>query len=244
MPGNRPASLSCRARLAPAVALGSEAYVVLDVLSTLLTLTVAGGFLALARMSRQGLHLFVAAGFGLLGLGFLFVAASHFGGPEPEAGEAARVIGLLTGSLTLLLSYATFHAGGGRPSLAAVTLGVIGGTLIIGATLWFVPPVARLALSAPSLAAMHGTMTAAFLGCAAMAGYGWHQRPTWGRAMVPLGYLCWAFSSYTWIFIDLGDATRFLPLAYAWRFGALALVLWAMGRRPRAPSPRLAEAPP
>ena len=80
------------------------------------------------------------------------------------------------------------------------------------------------------------TVAAAFLGCAGMAGYGWHQRPTWGRALVPLGFLCWAFSSYTWIFIDVGNASRFLGVAYAWRFAALGFVLWAMVRRPRRPA--------
>lgn len=223
----------------PAMALSPQTYAALDALSTVLTLAVAIGFLAIARFTRQGLHVIIAAGFGLLGLGFLFVSASHFSaGPQLQAGEAARIIGLLAGSLTLLLAYTTVHGERGRPPVLAILLGAVGGTLTLGAALWFLPPVGRLALSPHSLSVAYATVTLAFLGCAILAGYGWHKRPTWGRALVPLGFLCWAFSSYTWIFIDIGGDSRFLVLAYTWRFAALALVLWAMARRPRVAATR------
>lgn len=222
--------------------MAATAYVVLDAVSALLTFAVAGGFIWIARWSRQGLHAQVAAGFTLVGVGFLFVALGHAqGGTQGDRLDVARMLCQLTGALTLLLAYADYH-GTHRPHPLAVAVGAVGGAAAVGTLLWAIPP-----LGLPPLplyfATTYALMGVAFFGCTVLSGYGWHRRPTWGRAMVPLAFLCWTFSSYTWIFITLDGADHFLPVVYAWRLAAILLMLWAMVRRPRLPSTRLQDAP-
>lgn len=217
-------------------------FLVLDVLSCLLTLGIATGFLWLSRWSRQGLHAQLAAGFALMGVGFLFVALGHFeGGTEGDRLDATRIFLHVTGTLTLLLAYASHH-GTGRPHPLAVALGAVGGAVAFGALLWFIPPAGRLPPLPQYFALAYAVMTFALLGCCALSGYGWHKRPTWGRALVPLGFLAWAMSTYSWVFIVLGN-DRLVFLVYAWRFTAILLLIWAMVRRPRVPIPRSTDAP-
>lgn len=219
-------------------------YVVLDGASALLAVAVAGGFLSIARWSRAGLHYLVAAGFTLLAFGFAFVAASHFG-PEldADAADAMRIFSQLSGSLLLVFAYATYNLTG-RAHAAIVIGASFGAVVALGAIFyWLVPPVSSLPPLPGYFAVAYALMALSFLGCTAFSGYGWHARPTWGRALVPLGFLCWTFSTYTWIFIVLAGADEFLPVVYSWRFAAILLMLWAMVRRPRTPSLRFPDAP-
>jgi hypothetical protein len=218
-------------------------YVILDGASALLTLAVAAGFLAIARWSRAGLHYLVASGFTLLAAGFAFVSASHFGSRvDADAADAVRLFCQLTGSLLLLFAYGSFHVTG-KPHVVAVVLSAVGGVVGIGVLLHSAN---LLGADLPSLqwyfAIAYSLMSMAYLGCALLSGYGWHKRPTWGRAMVPLGFLCWTLSTYTWIFIVLAGTDQFLPVVYTWRFAAVLLMLWAMVRRPRMPSRRFPDA--
>ena len=219
-------------------------YVILDGASAMLTLAVAAGFVTIARWSRSGLHYLVATGFTLLATGFLFVSASHFGSPvDADAADAARIFCQLAGSLLLLFAYGSFHLTG-KPHVAAVVLSAVGAAVALGAVFyWIVPPTASLPPLPEYFAVAYGLMSASYLGCFLLSGYGWHKRPTWGRALVPLGFLCWTLSTYTWIFIVLAGTDRFLPVVYAWRFAAILSMLWAMVRRPRQPSARFPDAP-
>lgn len=217
-------------------------FLLLDVLSTALTLAVAAGFMWVASWSRQGLHAQLAGGFALLGTGFLFVALGHFqGGTEGDRLDATRIFLQLIGALTILLAYASHHRTG-RPHPLAVAMGAVGGAVAFGALLWFIPPAGRLPPLPEYFALAYSVMTLAFLGCCALSGYGWHKRPTLGRALVPLGFLAWALSTYSWVFIVLGD-DQLLFVVYAWRFTAILLLIWAMVRRPRVPHGRFPDAP-
>jgi hypothetical protein len=219
-------------------------YVVLDGASALLTLAVALGFMAIARWSRSGLHYLVASGFILLALGFAFVAASHFeGGVGATAADALRIFCQLSGSFLLLFAYGSYNLTG-RAHAAVVVASAFGLVVALAAIVyWIVPPLASLPPLPEYFAFAYGLMSASFLGCALFSGYGWHRRPTLGRALVPLGFLCWTLSTYTWIFIVLADAGQFLPVVYSWRFAAILLMLGAMVRRPRFPSARFPDAP-
>ena len=219
------------------------AYVVLDVLSTSLTLAIAAGFLWVARWSRQGLHAQLCAGFALVGTGFLFVALGHFqDGTEGDRLDAARILLQRPGALTILLADASHH-GSERPHPLAVAMGAVGGALAFAAVIWFIPPTGRLPPLPEYFAAAYAVMTFTFLGCSILSGYGWHKRPTLGRALVPLGFLAWAMSTYSWIFIVLGGDDRLVFVVYVWRFAAILLLIWAMVRRPRIPILRLPDAP-
>ena len=219
------------------------AYVILDGASALLTLAVAGGFLAIARWSRSGLHYLVSAGFTLLALGFAFVSASHFGrGVDADVADAARIFCQLGGSLILLFAYGSYNFTG-RAQVAVVVAASAGALVALAAIFyWLVPPAASLPPLPEYFAFAYGAMAATYLGCFLLSGYGWHKRPTLGRALVPFGFLCWTLSSYTWTFIVLSGTDQFLPVVYSWRFAAILLMLWAMLRRPRSPSARFPDA--
>lgn len=229
------------ARLSPVdsgyMLLAPLSYGLLDGVSALLTLAVAVGFLWVARWSRQGLHLLVATGFTLVAAGFLFVSASQFGSANlgPGAVDAGRMAFQMAGPFVLVLAYGQHHLTG-RARVFGVGAAAAGALVALAGILWLLPPRGYLPPLPVYLAPAHALMAAAYFGCALLSGYGWHRRPTWGRAMVPLGFLAWAMSTYTWIFIDLGaGGDRFVPLAYGWRFAAILLMLWAMVRRPRPP---------
>jgi hypothetical protein len=220
-------------------------FVLLDGASAFATLAVAAGFLSVARWSRQALHYLLTAGFTLLATGFLFVSASHFGsGVDANLADVVRIVCQLLGAFVLLAAYADHHLTG-KAHVVLALLASVATVVSLGAILyWLVPPAASLPPLPTYFAIAYACMAAAFLGCAFFAGFGWHKRPTWGRAMVPLGFLCWTFSTYTWIFIVLADAGAFLPVVYTWRLAAILLMLWAMVRKPRSPAPRSVDAAP
>jgi hypothetical protein len=213
-----------------------SAYEILDAVSSVLTLGVAASFFLIARWSRKVLHLLVATGFMLIGAGFLFVSLSHYGAdPGADVVDSVRILFQLTGALMLFLAYATHH-GGGRPHTVAVAFGAFGGTVGMGILFWLLPTGADAPPLPAYFASADAVMTIAYLGCSGFAGYGWHKHPTWNRALVPLAFLGWAFSKYTWIFVVLGPDDRFLGVVYAWRFFAIALLLIAVAHRPRMKS--------
>lgn len=219
----------------------ASTFVALDVLSMVLCVAVAAGFLWVLHWSRQGLHAQVAAGFTLLGTGYFFVAMGHFSGGDGDLLNVARLFLQMTGVLTLLLAYADYH-GAQRPHPLAVAVGAVGGATALAAVLYIIPPFG-LHVSPAYFATAYAMMALAFLGCTLLSGYGWHRRPTWGRAMVPLAFLFLTFSSYTWVIISISPSDAALPIVYAWRLAALGLMLWATVRRPRVPSTRLSDAP-
>ncbi|HUR25950.1 MAG TPA: hypothetical protein VM327_08070 [Candidatus Thermoplasmatota archaeon] len=154
-----------------------------------------------------------------------------------------RIFSQLSGSLLLVFAYGTSNLTG-RAHAAIVVAASFGAVVALGAIFyWLVPPAASLPPLPGYFAFAYALMSLSYLGCMAFSGYGWHQRPTWGRALVPLGFLCWTFSTYTWIFIVLAGTDKFLPVVYSWRFAAILSMLWAMVRRPRVPSARFPDAP-
>jgi hypothetical protein len=160
-------------------------------------LTVALGFLAIARLSRSPLHAMVALGFALLAVGFLFVAASHFGRVGADLVDAVRIFCQLTGALVLVFAYGSYHLTG-RVHGVLLLVASVGAVLALGVVFyWVVPPIQSLVLLPTYIAVAYGMMSACYLGCFLLSGYGWHKRPTWGRAMVPLAFLAWTLSTYT-----------------------------------------------
>lgn len=211
-----------------AVPLSSSTYQVLDGLSALLTVAIGLGFLILARKSRRLLHAAVGIGFCFMAVGFLFVAASHFQRtPDADASDVLRVACQLLGSLTLFMAYASAQASG-RPRPAVIAYGALGATVALAVLLWWLPPSGVLPPLPEYVAVAYSLMAVSYLGCTILSGVGWHRRPSLARALVPLGFLCWTLSTYTWIFIALGAGDEFLPVVYAWRFTAIALILSAM----------------
>jgi hypothetical protein len=218
-------------------------FVLLDGASAFATLAVAAGFLSVARWSRSALHSLLTAGFTLLATGFLFVSASHFSpNVDATAADVVRIVCQLLGAFVLLAAYVDYHLTGRSHAVLAVLAAVASVASLAAILYWLVPPAAALPPLPTYFAATYALMSLAFLGCTLFAGFGWHKRPTWGRAMVPLGFLCWTFSTYTWIFIVLAGEDRFLPVVYSWRLAAILLMLWAMLRRPRSPATRSVDA--
>jgi hypothetical protein len=209
-------------------------YVFLDGASAVLTLLVALGFWWVSRWTRQALHVLLSAGFTAVAAGFLLVSLSHFSDALTfDIVDGARLVLQLAGALLLAGAYAAHHLAG-RPRAAAVVFASLAVFAALLALVWLLPPAGQITPLPEYFALAHTVMAACYFGCALLSGYGWHRRPTWGRAMVPFGFLAWALSTYTWIFIDLspGDDT-FLPVVYFWRFVAVLLMIWAMVRRPR-----------
>jgi peptidoglycan/LPS O-acetylase OafA/YrhL len=183
----------------------------------------------------------MSAGFSLVATSFLFVSLGHFGAGTRGRLEAARMLFHVAGALTLVLAYASHHSRRRHP--LTVLLAAAAGAAGVGLVLWLIPPLG-LPSSPGYVAATYAIVAACFLACAVLSGYGWHRRPTLGRALVPAGFHAWTFSAYTWIFITLEGTSGFLPVVYGWRFLAVALMLWAMLRRPRVPSTRSSDATP
>lgn len=211
------------------------AFVLLDVLAAVLTLGVVAFFAAAWRRSGAPLHLLFAAGFGLVGAGFLAVSTSQFDlARTGEAWDAFRLATQTGGALTLLLAYLSARRhGAARPLQVLGWLAAAGGLGLLALYL-LVPPADALPPLDDAFAFAHAVQFGAFLGCVALSLEAYRRSTGPAGALVPGAFLLWALSKYTWLLIDLTAAQDLVPLVFVWRFGAIALLLLAVGLPARA----------
>jgi hypothetical protein len=216
----------------------------LDVASALLTLLVAVFFGRLAARTGDGLLGLFAAGFALIGVGFVGVSTSQFDTQQPPgAWDGLRIAGQLGGALVLLCSYVS-HRVHGSPRPWAVLGGVLAIASGLAAFLFLVvPPFAQWPGLGTVLPVAHALMLACHLACAAMALPSLLRQPSLDRVLVPAAFLAWAASKYTWLLIDLSRDAELAWFVYVWRYLAIAMLLTAIGLgrqagagRPHAPA--------
>lgn len=209
--------------------MNASLYIALDVVSALLTLSIAAFFATTWRTTRKPLHLLLAVGFVLVGASRPFVAISRgeVAGLSPEL-ASVRILAHSAGALVLALSYLGLHRyGSPRPIL------VLGWTAVLGVVLALVTSLLAPALGEPRVPATWvavidvGGMIA-YVVCAALSTSGFRRHPTLDRALVPAAFLAWGASSYTWLLLDLGGTDFLVPFAYVWRFVGLSLLLVAI----------------
>lgn len=211
-------------------------YFVLDVVSAAATLLAALFFVRAWLRSRAPLLLLLSIGFLLLCASYPFVAASELRDAGPDAYDVLRFAGQTGGALVLALAYAASHGGRAAspfPVLgwsAAVTAVLAGGLVAVVRLTVGLPRVDDVALVA------HVVQALSFATCAALASTAYRRLPTIDRALVPLAFAVWALGKLTWVFIDMGSTLVALPIVYACRLAAIALVLLAVALPVRAPS--------
>lgn len=225
-----------------AVPLG--ALVALDAVATLLTLAVAGFFALTWRRSGAALHLLFAVGFGLVALGYVAVSTSEFDlARESAAWDAWRLALQTGGALVLLCGYLSARRHGAAKPLQALGWAAAAAGVVFLALYLLAPPASGLPSPERAFTVAHGVQFLAYLGCVALSMEAYRRAPSMVNALVPAAFLAWGFSKYTWLLIDLTAAQDLVVLVYAWRFGAILLLLGALALPVRAARREVHDAP-
>jgi len=204
--------------------------ILVDVVSALAALVLAGAFVALWRRSRAPLHILFATAFATLAVGMSVVSTSEFdlSGSHPAI-DALRVVAHTAAPLMLVLGYrAAWRDLEARPARTAlVSLGLSGG---LAALLFFAPPSGAISAGTTSagFAVAHALQFLLYLALVTLSARTFFRAPSWRRALVPLAFLAYSFSKYSWILIDLSEDRSLVALVYFWRFVTLALFLAAL----------------
>jgi hypothetical protein len=214
--------------LDPAVFLG------LDAVSAALTLAVAVYFARLWSVTRQPLHLLFSLGIALVGASFATVTASTFDlGRSPEIWDHLRIAGQVGGALVIMFAYASARATGRAKPLQSLGFAAAGLSLLF-AILYFAIPPAFVFQTRSDFIVAHSVMGIAWAVTAVLA-LGGPSVAGRERLLVPGAFVCFAFSKYTWLLVDVADA-GLAPFIYPWRFAGILLMIAAImlpARRPK-----------
>jgi len=217
-------------------------FVGLDVVSALLTLALGALLVRTWALTRAPIALLLGVAFILLGASYATVTASQFDlGRSPDLWDELRLAGQTGASLVLFLTYLSSRASR-NPVPFRVLAGAVGAlTVAVGLLDVVLPSLSARIPERQYFLGAHLVMAMAFGACAFMAARGFGQHPTRDRALVPLAFLFFAISKYTWFIIDLTRSDAPVGLIYAWRFAGIALLGFALvrplaGRPPHAPT--------
>lgn len=207
-----------------------ELVVAVDLVSALAMLVVAAFFLVLWRQSRAPLHLLFGLAFATLALGISTVSTSEFDlTGQNTAVDAARILAHTSAPLMLVLGY--WASWRGRGTTASATGGVA--FLVAGALallLYSAPPAGSISAGSARNAFIvaHTLQFLLYLALVVLSARNFLRAPTVRRALVPLAFLAYSFSKYSWLLIDLSGDSRLVPFIYFWRFAMLGLMLAAL----------------
>lgn len=204
--------------------------VAVDLLSSLAMMSVAIAFFALWRRSRSSLHLLFAFAFATLAAGMSTVSTSEFDltGASPLV-DTVRIVTHTAAPLMFALGYWSHRRERPIPTwrVVAISFGV---ATVLGLLVWAAPPTGSVSLGSTrnAFVAAHALQFVLYLGVVVLSSGSLLRAPSWRRALVPLGFLAYAFSKYSWILIDLSGDTGLIAFIYFWRFTMLALLLLAL----------------
>lgn len=213
----------------------------LDLVSAVAVLGVAACFgLAWWRL-RGPLSMLLCVGFSLLGIGILTVSTSEFDlGAAGPGVDLLRLATHTSAALVLAFAYVDARTGRSRP-WRALAWASAGTGLVVALLSPLLVPQVSLDPRREWLVA-HAVQATAYATCFLLSGAALLRKPGVRVALVPLGFLAYAFSKYTWMLIDLTGDRSLVPFVYAWRFLMVGLLLGALvpalraGGEPRAPA--------
>lgn len=206
-----------------------EVFIALDVASAMFTLLVGVFFALFWSSTRDRLFLLFSAGFMLTALGFPAVTASQFNlGLQQGYWDVLRLGFLLGGAFVLLFAYMSLHWPGSARSLTLAGWASAGLSVLLMVLFAIVPPFVSIPLPALLHPFAHIIISLAFAACALFSSAGLARRPSIDRALVPVGFLFFALSNYTWLLVDLSASINIVPLVYVWRLTAIWLFMTAL----------------
>ncbi|HVM44846.1 MAG TPA: hypothetical protein VM582_02830 [Candidatus Thermoplasmatota archaeon] len=202
--------------------------VAVDLASAAGTMLLAGAFGLLWARSRVRLHLLFSAAFATLAVGLTTVGASAF--EVVGSGgwlDALRIVCHTAAPVMLVTGYWLAQEERRLHALVIVALS-LGVAAALAAGLWAVASFSGAADTRRSFLVAHAIQFALYLALVVLSGRNFVARPTWRRAFVPLAFISYAFSKYTWLIIDLDGDLQLVPLVYAWRILTIGLLLAAL----------------
>lgn len=199
----------------------------LDLVSAAAVLGIAACFgLAWWRL-RGPLPMLLCVGFALLGVGILTVSTSEFDlGASGPGADLLRLATHTSAALVLAFAYVDARTGRSRP-WRALAWASAGTGLVVALLSPFLVPQVSFDPRREWLVA-HAVQALAYAACFLLSSAALLRRPSLRGALVPLGFLAYAISKYTWTLIDLTGDKGLVPYVYAWRFLMIGLLLWAL----------------
>lgn len=199
----------------------------LDLLSAAAVLGIAACFVVAHFRMRGGLALLLGIGFALLGVGLLTVSTSAFDlGPGDPYVDLLRLSTHTSAALVLAFAYVDARTGRSRPWRALAWASATSGILVALLSPLVETPVVLDARR--EWVAAHAVQALCYAACFLLSGAALLRRPSARAALVPLGFLAYAVSKYTWLLIDLTGEKGLVPYVYLWRFLMVGLFLSAL----------------
>lgn len=198
---------------------------VVDLVSASVMMLVAGAFFLLWRASRAPLHLLFAAAFATLATGISTVSTSEFDLTGSNGiVDVVRIVTHTAAPLMMVLGYVAVRRSAG-PSVGKTIVVAFAAAGALAAAFYLLPPQGMVSAGTTRNAfiAAHVVQFILYLSLVVLSARNLLRAPSWRRALVPLGFLAYSFSKYSWILIDLSDDERLVPFIYFWRFTMLAL---------------------
>lgn len=207
--------------------MASDALLVLDLVSGALVMGLAALCLRSFWALRAELPLLMSVGFALLGVGILTVATSAFDLTRADAYvDLVRLCAHTGAALAFAAAYLSARRPGGR-RWRALGWAAAGTAVLVALVSPLAPPALQLGGREQWVVA-HAVQALAYGLCFLLAGSGTVARRGAGAALVPLGFLAYMLSKYTWLLIDLTGDLRVVPFVYLWRFLTIALFYAAL----------------
>lgn len=204
--------------------------VVIDVVSGIAMLGLAAAFFALWRFTRDALHLLFGLALAVLAVGISIVSASEFDvARASEIADGVRIIGQTAAPLMLATAY--WFARIDRPVNAwGIALASLAVATAFAALAYVLPPAGGFAMGSlrNTFLLSHALQFVLYLALVVLSARSFTRRPGTRRALVPVAFLAYAFSKYTWVLIDVQGDTRLVPAIYFWRFLMLGLLVAAL----------------
>lgn len=201
----------------------------LDAVSALALIGLAAGFVALWRFTREPLHAVLSVAFATLAAGVSAVSASEFEVPSGSPWvDGFRMLCHTAAPIMLVIVYGSAHRSV-RPRAAWPILVAFAAAALVTAIVWSLPPEGSFAIGTErnALVVTHAFQFVLYLLLVVLSGRRFVERPSTRRALVPLAFMAYAFSKYTWTLIDLDGHQQLVPLVYLWRFVMIALIVTA-----------------
>lgn len=197
----------------------------LDLVACAVTLLLVAFFLLEWGRLRDPASLLLAAGFALVAGSFLTISASTFDLDGSTAAlDGARLAGQTGGAFVILLALLARRLPRGAAALA-LGWSVVAASLVGAGA--FASMAVRGDIPLRAFVPAHAAQTLAYACCVVLAA-GRGRGAALGRTLLPLGFVAWALSKFTWLLIDLTEGVDLVPYVYALRFAALALMLLAL----------------
>jgi hypothetical protein len=197
----------------------------LDLASALVAGVVAALFLKSWSGRPGDVQGLLGAGLGLVAVSFVATTPSILQG-SPGPWGAFRIVGQAGGALTVLSAYLAARLPTRRTMMQGAGWTVFGvASLSIAAGFFSPSSAAKVWILLPDA---HAVMAIAWAASAVLAGAGLARRPSWEGLIVPAGFAGLSLSKGAWLWIDVSNASGWIPLVEVGRILAVALLLAAV----------------